>query len=292
MITVKILGGLGNQLFQYAFGRCLSILNDTGLCLDYYHQMIRTDFEGEKLTKITDVFDLPVKLYIGKTRKVLVSRFGLKYADRLLSKIYRMTRYVVDENEVLQRREQIRRQRDMYITGYWQSENYFAEIEDVIRRDYRFKAEEQLKSLDIYKEISGNNSVSLHIRGKDYLTKSIYARCDVGYYMDAAEMIARTDPDPKFYIFTDDIDNVHQNYKELLRFSKVVDVKTPFSPDAVDLLLMSKCRHNVICNSSFSWWGAWLNDNPDKIVIAPRRWFSDPEYYNEEILVPKKWRRI
>ncbi len=291
MITVQIFGGLGNQLFQYAFGRHISLMKYDDLTLDYYHQMIRTDFDGEALTKITDIFDLPVELYIGKSRKDLVNRYNLKIADRLASKIYRLTRCTIEERNYKRDKDKIAKCGDIYIVGYWQSEEYFSDIKEIIKKDFKFKCEEQIKNLEIYKEILGSNSVSLHIRGKDYLVKDQFIIHGEKYYMDAIDLISKTNSDLKCFIFTDDIDNVSKNYKKLSKLSRIVDIKTSFSSDAVDLLLMSKCKHNVICNSSFSWWAAWLNNNPAKIIAAPRQWFADPKYDGSRI-IPANWYKI
>jgi hypothetical protein len=253
---------------------------------------MRTDYDGEKLTKVTDVFDLPVKVHLGKRRKALISKYNLKLADRLISRIYRKSRCVIEEDNYEHFRGKIKTINNAYFVGYWQSEKFFANIKDVVRNDFKFKIEDRIKGLDLYKEINECNSVSLHIRGKDYLKKTIYARCDVKYYLNAIAALSRTNPNLKIYIFSDDKDSVVLNYKELLEKSKIVDVKTEFSPEVVELLLMSKCKHNVIANSTFSWWGAWLNNNPDKIVIAPRQWFADTRHRDENIIVPADWMKI
>lgn len=292
MVTVGILGGLGNQLFQYAFGRYLALKKNSGLSLDYYQQIIRTDFDGGSLTKVIDVFNLPVKTYIGKTRKQLINRYFPSCLDRLISKVYLMNSLIIKEDNYCSLKDKIEKSKNVYLIGYWQSEKYFIEIEDTIRNDFEFKIEQQASNLDLYKDIIGSNSISLHIRGKEHLTTPIYSRrCDVKYYLEAIDIISRTNSKLKTFIFTDDIDNVNQNYKELLRFSEIVNVKEDFRSDALDLLLMSKCKHNVIANSSFSWWGAWLNNNPSKIVIAPKKWFNYPNYSDEGI-VPLTWNKI
>jgi len=293
MVTVRIWGGLGNQLFEYAYARCLSLKKNTGLLLDYYDQTLRTDCDGENLTRITDVFDLPAKLYIGKKRKDLVNRYKLAYGDWLVRRIYLKTRRVINEDDFDHYKEDIENGKNIYLIGHWQSEKYFQDIKDIIRKEFKFKIEGQASRLDIYQEIAGSHSVSLHIRGKDYLVNPIYGKCDVKYYLDAIDVIGNAKPDSnlKFFIFTDDIDCIRRDYRELLGFSKLVNVQTDFKSDALDLLLMSQCKHNVICNSSFSWWGAWLNNNPDKMVVAPRKWYIHPDYSSQH-LVPEAWHKI
>jgi len=292
MVQVRLFGGLGNQLFEYAFGRAISLKKNTSLSLDYYDQIIRTDFDGENLTKITDAFDLPVKFYSGKIRKNLVGKHNLVYLDRLITGAYLRTKCVIREDNYDRFQAKIKKCRNVYLSGYWQSERFFEEVKDVIRDDLKFKIERQIMDLSLYQEITKSNSVSLHVRGKEYIEHPLYHRCDVKYYLNALNIISKTNPDLKVFIFTDDTDNVYKNYKELLAFSKIVDVKTLFRPDIVDLFLMSKCKHNIIANSSFSWWSAWLNNNTKKIVISPKKWLKDNFRYSSENIVPAEWYKI
>ena len=296
MVTVRIFGGLANQMFQYAFGRAFSLRKNTELCLDYYEQILRTDFDGENLIRITDIFDLPVKLYIGKARKDFISRYKLRYVDQFITALQHKTSCVITEHNYAHSQTKIEKNENFYLIGHWQSERYFVDIKDIIRNDFRFKIEEQISKLDLYQEMTQSNSVSLHIRGKDYVKNPYYSQCDVHYYLNAIDKISRDNSSLKFYIFTDDLDHVRENYKELLEFSKIVNVRTPFKSEIVDLLLMSRCQHNIICNSSFSWWGAWLNNNPNKIVISPQRWITstwlNKSHYSEESITPVSWHKI
>jgi len=292
MVKVRMFGALGNQMFEYAFGRALSLKKKTSLLLDYYSQIIRDDFDGENLTKITEAFVLPVELYVGKTRKKLLRKRNLAFLDRFITAAKLKTKCVVTEDNYDSLQKKIEKSKNIYLAGYWQSENYFTEAENVIREDFKFRIEQEISTLDLYKEIAGTNSVGLHIRGNDYVNHRLYEKCDVRYYLDAIDVISKTKSELNFFIFTDDIDNVHKNYEELLKFSEIVDIETPFNPDIVDLLLMSKCKHNVVCNSSFSWWGAWLNNNAEKIVIAPQKWFKENPRYSSERIVPANWIQI
>lgn len=139
----------------------------------------------------------------------------------------------------------------------------------------------------------GENSVSVHIRRGDYVTKSrynkTYAHCTVKYYENAVDYIAKKFPNPHIYIFSDDTDWIKEN------------IKFPYETEYVthnigqnsfeDIRLMSNCKHNVIANSTFSWWGAWLNQNSEKIVVCPDVWFQDSRIVQTDIY-PKEWIRI
>jgi len=292
LVTVKILGGLGNQLFEYAFGRAHSLRKNTDLCLDYYYQTMRTDFDGVNLTRITDIFDLPVKLYVGKKRRKVVKQYGLNYFDYLFFAVYKRTRCFITEDNYADSLEKIVKSKNIYVDGYWQSEQYFANINDIVRDDLRFKIEKDVSSLEVYKKITQSNSIGIHIRGKDYINHPWYEALAIKYYIDGINFISKTNPDFKVFIFTDDIEHVCKNLKELLSYSEIVKVNSNFNSDAVDLLLMSKCRHNIICNSSFSWWGAWLNNNSNKIVVAPSRWFKRQSPVDGSKIIPNSWHKI
>lgn len=160
---------------------------------------------------------------------------------------------------------------DVYLAGYWQSEKYFDEVKAEIREIYQFSdlfTEYQRSMLD---KIRNTNAVSLHIRRGDYLqSPEIYGTIDRKYYWDAMHYLEERIEKIQFFLFTDDIDWAKQNYKG--KNITVIEDSGKLVTNNLDMALMSACKHNIIANSSFSWWGAWLNRNPDKIVIAPKRW--------------------
>jgi len=179
---------------------------------------------------------------------------------------------------------------DVYLNGFWQSEKYFKDIREILLKEFSLKvklsgAAESLKN----KISSDEQSVSIHFRRGDYvhLASAIahHGAKDLDYYSDAITSIKQFLNDPSFYIFSDDINWVKENFK-IENAPYVEGLKSH-----EDLELMKTCQHNITANSSFSWWGAWLNNNPEKKIIAPKQWFKDPSI-NTTDLIPASWLRV
>jgi hypothetical protein len=164
---------------------------------------------------------------------------------------------------------------NVYLEGYWQSEKYFSNIESQIRSLYTFPEITDKSNLDLADKIKSCNSVSIHIRRGDYLSEKNAPMhgniCTKAYYDNAIKYISENVANPQFYIFTDDAEWARQQYKG--EEYTIVD-QNHADNSFRDMQLMSMCKHNIIANSSFSWWGAWLNPNKDKIVTAPPKWFN------------------
>ncbi len=283
MIIVNLIGGLGNQLFQYSLGRRLALKNKTGLRLDIF------DFKNyENRSFLLDNFNiresLATKLEIMRLK--FMSSFGSKpYYEK--SAIYEKS-LSFDPNI-------LHAPANCYLKGYWQSERYFKDIDDVIRSEITLKNPPSPEYLKISQDIHNSNSVSLHIRRSDYLSgknKNIFAECSPDYYNKAIDEISKKVGNIKLYLFSDDIDWVKNNLQLSYPSEFVSDKKLPVYEE---LMLMSSCKHNVIANSSFSWWGAWLNNNSQKIVIAPEKWFLGPEInprFQSSDIVPSSWLKM
>lgn len=255
MIIIKLQGGLGNQLFQYAFGRSLSVKENKILKLDI------SNYDSDPLRSyklrhfnIKERIAFPLEIFWSK----MIKRLGFGQSS--------------------------------YLEGYWQSEKYFSDIEDTIRREFKLKDPLKNEAQKFSDEIKNTNSVSLHIRRGDYVTndklKGFLQPLPLAYYNEAIEIVEKKIDKPHFFVFSDDIAWVKDNLKINHQVSYVSGSGIE---DHEELALMSQCKHNIIANSSFSWWGAWLNDNPGKIVIAPKNWFSDGD--NSE-LIPNTWTTI
>jgi hypothetical protein len=196
----------------------------------------------------------------------------------------------IEEKEIDFKEEILQLKGDYYLDGYWQSEKYFSRIPDAIRNDFSFRPVISPSKLDLIEKMKKGNSVSIHVRkAKDFETKSRINTCDVDYYRRAIDKMRNSVTNAVFYVFSDNFDWCREN----LAFAEPVFMDTKAAPGddgCLDMQLMSYCKHNIIANSSYSWWSAWLNPNKDKLVIAPSIWFNkDTSSYNIEDIAPKTW---
>ncbi|RFZ95596.1 alpha-1,2-fucosyltransferase [Mucilaginibacter conchicola] len=277
MIITKLQGGLGNQLFQYAVGRHLALKNNAQLKFDL-------SFYGVPENASFRPFELgSFQLASTVTPKNNRWNYQLKRLAGKLGLIKLITERNTSYNQSV-----LAAKGNVYLEGYWQSERYFAAISDTIRHDLTFPEPVPEDRLEIIDQIKKNLSVAVHIRRGDYVKLSNYV--DLGesdYYKKAVDLISSKLDNIVYFIFSDDIDWVKQNIH--LQGNCVYVEKSENA--LVDLQLISLCQHQIIANSSFSWWGAWLNKNPTKTIIAPNRWFSDPQINTSDI-IPSGWIKI
>lgn len=287
MIIVRLMGGLGNQLFQYAAGRRLAHKHNTMLKLDL-SAYARDDLRSYALhpfnirENIASVEDISHFNPDGRLKR-LISRV----TGRPLVGCVFYARDFIFEAGILDAPA------DLHMIGYWQSEKYFKDIESILRDDLIINVPQDVTDREIAAVMENTESVSLHVRRADYVndsrTNRRYGTCDPGYYRRCAEYVAAHTDSPHFFVFSDDMAWARENIK--LSFPTTFVGHNDDAKNYQDLRLMSLCRHNIIANSSFSWWGAWLNSNPDKLVLAPRKWLADPENEPEEI-IPAEWTKI
>lgn len=292
MIIVKLIGGLGNQMFQYALGRTLSLQKNEELFFDYSffsevgnHTPREYELGIFNLTvpiasrKLLHSFDSS-RLSLAKNM-VFEKFFGMKVKRRLYEKSHAFQSDIFDVVGHL------------HLVGYWQTEKYFLQIENEIRKDFEFVRNAESRNAEILSELSGNIGVSVHIRRGDYVTNmsanNFHGLCSLEYYSAGIEYVLNRVPNATFYVFSDDIEWARLNLK-IPAPTVFVDHNHGVS-SWEDMRLMSRCKHHIIANSSFSWWGAWLNPSTEKIVIAPSKWFADPSISSGDI-VPSKWIRI
>lgn len=292
MIIVKLMGGLGNQLFQYAFGRAISLKNGQKLKFD----TVAYSEDGKKMFATPREYKLN---HFNITDFKLVVKNNLRKPDDISSnsvigliwnKIKKLN--YIKEPSFNFHNEIITVSGDCYFEGYWQTEKYFKNIESLIRNEITLKSEFSIEKLEITNKIKNSNSVSVHVRRGDYVSSEsankFHGVCSLEYYEKAVELMNQKVENPQFFIFSDDINWAKNN----LKVSKdAVYVSDGILRDYQELILMSYCKHNIIANSSFSWWGAWLNAHKAKIVIAPSRWFAD-EIVNTEDFIPNNWHKI
>jgi hypothetical protein len=291
MIILHLTGGLGNQMFQYAFGRATAarLGADFKLELTDPTLVIHNGYELERIFNIqaSQAMQADMQAVLGVYRHKLI-RKAFKVTG--LNKIFKSS--CVEEPHFHFSPGMLSISDNSYINGYWQSEKYFLGIEDEIRSEFAFKLPMSQQNAEVAKIISQTNSVSLHVRRNDFANNSsvnsIHGLCSLEYYKSAIRYIAERVECPSFYIFSDDSTWVKGNLKIDYPFEFVDHNRGRESFN--DMRLMSWCQHHIIANSSFSWWGAWLNKNPDKIVIAPKRWFANSTSTRD--LIPERWVRI
>lgn len=293
MIIAKLISGLGNQLFQYAVSRQLSLARHVHLKLDtsffssqnlrsfkLHHYSIAAEVATEDaVNSILDVYSsrsLYAKLY--------------RRAEPYLPKQYHHRFYEKEwwtfEPELFSVTSNV------YLDGYWQHYKYLENLNPVILDELRLKEFPAKDASEYLNEIQGQpESVAVHIRRGDYVTDkdalNFMGVLPVSYYNRSIEYINNRVSNPSFYFFSDDLDWVKDTIKVNAQVH-YVDIANG-AKDYVELDLMSKCSHNIIANSSFSWWGAFLNRNPEKIVVAPKKWVV-PEEVNKRIeLILPSW---
>lgn len=284
MIISRIIGGLGNQLFQYAAGKALALQHHTELLLDV------TAFDDYKLRN----FDLAAfHTDLNFASKEQVSSFiNRSIAGKIRDNILPMAlRKVYKEKQFHFHPRFFRAPANIYLQGYWQSEKYFLLVEETIRKEFTVKEEYRRNVSALAAKLSSTPSVSVHIRRGDYknpATVEIHGMLEAGYYNKAIQLISQKTPGACFYFFSDDMNWVKEN----LPVENAVYVSGVMSQTHIeDFYLMSQCKHNIIANSSFSWWAAWLNNTPGKIVVAPENWFNKGPRDTYD-LYPKDWLSI
>ena len=290
-VIVRLNGGLGNQLFQYATGRALARRLGVPLRLDI------SEFQSYLLRRF-ELNQLTINAEIAKPDELTgfvinPSRFQRVYSRLAISLGLTISRIAFKENKFTYNKsfEDIRH--PVYLNGYWQSEKYFKSAEEELRHELCLVDGLCDASQNALDEITKCSAVSLHIRRGDYITNqsaaAVHGVCSLDYYHSAIRHICKYVPNPVFFVFSDD----PQWAKDNLKITYPVHFVEGNGPDRgiEDLWLMKSCNHHIIANSSFSWWAAWLNDNQDKIVIAPRIWFLDKKLDARD-LIPAQWHRL
>lgn len=288
MIIIKLKGGLGNQMFQYACAKHLAERNNDVLKLDLGQYRPGGTPAGDTVrTYGLDKFAISAQAASEEEIGKIGGRpsFAVRLMRKIVNKLRPINSYVFDPKVLDQKG-------DAYLVGFFQSEKYFKDIEFIIRNEFQLKDIMGRAAHAALEDIERSNAVSIHIRRGDYVNNknanAFHGVCSPEYYHQAIELIAKRVDSPKYFVFSDDIEWVKENIEIS---APVVYVSNKDIADHEELVLMSKCKHNIIANSSFSWWGAWLNANPNKIVVVPKQWASDARV-NTVDAVPAAWIRI
>lgn len=289
MIIVQIAGGLGNQLFQYAFGRTLALRNGCELKLDL---SIFENYEWHEYS--LKPFNIKEEIASQKECEILRGQ-NLPLYKRIQRKLFDTQPTFIHEHTLLFDPKYLEVKNPAYLSGYWQSERYFSEFKEKIFSEFNIHVKPSAANQSLIDQIRSCNAISLHLRRgnfiKDESVNKKHGTTSINYYMEAINFICTKIINPVFFIFSDDIlwakENINLNFQSVF-----VDINSD-KTDYEDLRLMSSCQHHILANSTFSWWGAWLNPSPDKIVIAPKIWFADKDFnLQTRDLIPGTWIRI
>lgn len=292
MIISQVMGGLGNQMFQFAAGRALAAFHGTGHKLDvsaYAHTEMHQGFELDRVfqASIDKATRSDLRTLLGWQANPGVRRILRR---PVLAKL--RTSALVMEPHFHYQDLQALASNHAYLSGYWQSEKYFSKVEADIRDQFRFKPVPSAENLRWLEAIASTNSVSLHVRRGDFVSskknRAYHGICSIDYYAAAIQRVAERVSNPTYFVFSDEPDWVKSNL-HLVGDCRYVSHNSG-SESFNDMRLMSQCKHNIIANSSFSWWGAWLNRNPYNIVVAPAKWFAHDA--NTRDLIPSRWMSI
>ncbi len=292
MIIIRLKGGMGNQMFQYAFARGMakrlntSFKTDCSLLLDRSRgkDHIYRNYDLS-LFKVQESFTLSLSILRQIYR--LKSSAIRKFTTKLVAK----GKEVEKEKHFHTDLDLLNEPKDNTLyDGWWQSARYFDNVKTELKQDFSFRTPSIKKSLPTYQKIKQSNSICLNVRRTDFLTNPTLNATNLDYFLKAAKKMAEMVEKPHFFIFSDDMKWCEEHL--------IFDFPTEYVQHDLKgekfgnyLQLMIACKHFIIPNSSFAWWAVWLNENDSKKVIAPQKWFNEGEY-DTSGLVPKEWIRL
>lgn len=279
MIEVQLSGGLGNQMFQYAFYVYLK-QNNSEVALNTYDFKIHKHHYGFELKRIFGIKDEI------NEQKCSFSVNHNNIIIRIIKKIFNVsitTNFEYIENYEISNIDNHQYIRDIFFTGFWQNIKYVKPIEDILRKIFVFPELDE-KNQQFIKNLYGKNTVSVHVRRGDYLkANNLGGICDRQYYETAFGIICKNIENPYFIIFSDDTEWCNNEFIgtniAIVDWNKGID-------SFRDMQLMSLCNHHIIANSTFSWWAAFLNNAENKIIIAPHKWDS---LYDSSKIIDEGW---
>jgi hypothetical protein len=291
VIIAKLIGGLGNQLFQYAAARALALKHGVEVKVDT--TVLDKDTKGIYTQRKFELNAFAANIQIANENEIkpFLKRYNKKFIRNLQFLLPNLfSTLYVKENGSRFNAGFLEWPANTYMDGFWQSELYFKFYEEEIRTDLEFNSTIKSKNKLLNEEINSCNSVSLHVRRGDYVSlptaNQFHGLCSLDYYTEAVKIIADKTGDMEIFVFSDDLPWCKQNLKFNFPI-RFIDTSDAYS----DMYLMTQCKHNIIANSSFSWWGAWLNSNKDKVVVAPKKWFNEPTIDTSDV-IPFEWIQI
>lgn len=299
MIAVNVNAGLANQMFHYAFGRGL-IAKGYDVVFDQTNFKPRKEWSFENV-QLQDAFpNIEIKQMPEGKFKWVVTQHNTKnkWLLRLSEYMIKLHNLLGDEKYIMEKQYAYTPNMEKFISkncifrGFWQSEKYFSHCKEDIRKQFTFLPFDEEKNIACAAKMAGENSVAIHLRkGKDYLQSPLMGKglCTADYYMAAIDYIRKYVEAPVFYVFTDNPSWVKENlpaFDYTLVDWNEVSGKRNFR----DMQLMSCCKHNIIGNSTYSWWGAWLNPNKEKIVVGPAKFFNPvDDFFSKSDIICEDW---
>jgi hypothetical protein len=293
MVIVKLMGGLGNQMFQYALGRSLSLHHNVDFKMDTSFLLDRTPRSKDIVIRDYDlsifniVENFATAAEVQRLKKKVLNN---KRVDLLTKKILGINRTYIKEPHFHFCPEIFSQGPNIYLDGYWQTEKYFLNCKEAIRNDFTFRKPPGKNILELLNKINECNAVCVNVRRGDFLVNSYHGAISTDYYERGASIVREKISNVHFFVFSDDIEWCQQNLK-LPDTTTYVTHEYAGGKFSDYLRLMIHCKHFIIPNSTFGWWSAWLNNNDDKIVIAPEKWFGSGPKDTQDI-IPDDWIKI
>ena len=294
MTVVALTDGLANRMFQYAFGIGLES-QGIKVLYDKSHYKRKKDQTWEfveledPFPNIDIAYTKPFQFFFTFPGNIKGSRYIIK-----LFKWLRLETVFIEPSLAYIPDIKDKVQRNTLFYGHWQTELYFNKWADIVKKQFTFLPFSEEKNIQCCRMMKEEESVAIHVRkGKDYCQwKSTHGICEKDYYLNAVNYIKKNIQNPIFYIFTDNPQWVKNNLKD---FDYILVDWNPIKGkyNFRDMQLMACSKHNIIANSTYSWWGAWLNDNPNKIVIAPKKWVNGTEQeLVDNNIIPESWIKL
>jgi hypothetical protein len=302
MIIVQLVGGFCNNLFQYAAARNLAHRFDDELKLDveFFRNPSLKDVYRLNYLKIQERIASPEE--INKLANVKPKSITQKLERKIgIPSVYnKKTHFIEKMGGLTSDKRFFNLKPDIYLEGWFSDEDYFKNIRDILLKEFELKNELRPESKEVLNDILGTNAVSIHFRRGAFLQNEKFGVLPLDYYYRAIDYITTKVKEPCFYIFSDDIEWVQNHFKTEANVTFISH--NSYKPsihntqyDYEDLFLMKNCKHNIMAYSTFSWWGAWLNQNPGKIVIAPMKAVRDTKLqkdYERNNFIPKDWIKL
>lgn len=291
MIIVKLVGGLGNQMFQYAIGKHLSIHHKTILKID--KGILGNEFQKGVTPRKLDLQLLNTEINLASADEI--ESFTRLNRNRYVRGLMRyfpsfFKKAFISESGYGFHANFLHFPVDTYLLGFWHCSKYFSSIRETLIKEFTPKSAVSENNNTYLNKIKESNSLGIHIRRGDYISNPSASKyhgvLDSSYYYEGVQLISSKQPNLHIFVFSDDAHWVIHNLQ--FNFPTTYVQNNNDDQSVFDFYLMSQCKHQIIANSTFSWWAAWLNQHIDKMVIAPKKWLSDKKQTWSSVY-PEDW---